>query len=79
MAGRPRIDRDPDEVWNIKLLLFSPEDDDLIALYRSRVQGTRDGAAIVKAAMRSGIVGDVFDGVAVDDEMFEALDDLSFG
>lgn len=74
--ARPRAERDPAVVWNVKLLLFSPEDDDLIRLYRSRVRGARDGAAVVKAAMRSGIVGNVFDEDTDDDEMFEALDDL---
>lgn len=74
--ARPKTERDPAVVWNVKLLLFSPEDDDLIALYRAQVAGTRNGAAVAKAAMRSGqtmlatIVADELD------DMLEALDGL---
>ena len=67
----------PDVVWNIKLVLRSPEDDDLIALYRNHVEGTRSGAAVAKAAMRSGALSslEIEDEIA-DEDMADVLGDL---
>lgn len=75
--GRPRSERQPAVVWNLKLLLFSPEDDDLIALYRQRVAGTREGASVAKAAMRRGGLGAlVADAQADEAEMFGVLEEF---
>jgi len=77
--GRPRSDRAPEVIWNVKLLLFSPEDNDLIALYRQQVEGSRVGASVVKAAMRSGNLDRlVAANDATDAEVFGLLDELLF-
>lgn len=77
MMGRPRSDHKPIVVLNVKLLLYSPEDDDLIELYESRIKGTRNGAKIVKAAMRSGAALMVEKEADIaDDDMADVLDDL---
>lgn len=76
--GRPRNDAKPTVVWNIKLLLYDGIHDDLLRVWREQVQGTRNGAAVAIALMRSGI-GDVAgDGDDTDDgDIFELLDDMT--
>lgn len=69
--GRPKRTSEP-VVWNVKLLLYEGEDDDLLALYR-RTQPGR-GAAAVKAAMRAGGISEVLEEVeGEEDVMAEAL------
>lgn len=73
--GRPRSNRQS-IVWNVKLVLHSPEDDDLIAL-RERLVNGRNGARVIKTAIRSGasLLGEDSD-TQSDDEMADALSGL---
>lgn len=72
--GRPKRTRAPDVVWNVKLLLYSPDDDDLIQLYHTTQ--TRKGAATIKATLRVGM-SPGWEIVEEDDAaMFEALSGL---
>ena len=72
--GRPPREREPDVVWNIKLLLYQPEDADLIALYHRTPSGKK--ATVVKARMRSGAVAEWEADETDEAEMYAALSGL---
>lgn len=76
--GRPERP-DPDVVFSVKIRLFAGEDDDLIALYHKLIEGTRNGASVVKAALRGADLGVQLAEVQADiDETIDLFDDMVF-
>ena len=70
--GRPARTQVP-IVFNVKLVLYEGEDDDLLAYLRSAP--ARKRAAAVKLAMRSGEIGGlVMEGVPSEEEMMISFD-----
>ena len=64
-------------MYNVKLVLYEGEDDDLLQYLRAAP--ARKRAAAVKAAMRSGEIGELeMEGVPSEAEMAEALGGFLF-